>query len=378
MRHRLIDDALRERLHQRPDQRVVLLGAGFDTRAFRLTGGRWLELDQPALIALKEQILPVAQAPNPLQRIAIDFATDTLADKLAPWAGERDVVVVMEGVSMYLQPAQWQQTAHTLRQLLPGHLLLCDLIDTVFVRRHGRKLRRALQEVGAEFAPAFDDPAAMVAGLGYRPQAMWSIVGTAVDTARCRSRAGCSIRCCARCATAIAFTPSKRCPCRRRTGRRWHRQADRQTAGAAGRPAMPAGAPVSRGGDAPRQRPHGPPPRAATPAPSLPPRCPVVAAGAPHRHRTRWATPLAPSRPSPCRGGRPPADAPCVPPTRPRPLHRTQDAQAFGRDPHGRPARHQARLECFHRHGPMRSQHETGGLRAGVASTCNLWIAPTR
>lgn len=181
MRHRLIDDALRERLRQRPDQRVLLLGAGFDTRAFRLTGGRWLELDQPALIAHKEQKLPAAQAPNPLQRLPIDFATESLADKLAPWAGERDVVVVMEGVSMYLPPPQWQQTARALRQTLPGHLLMCDLVDAVFMRRYGRKLRRAIQSIGGDFAPSLDDPAAMVAALGYRQQAAWSVVGSAAE-----------------------------------------------------------------------------------------------------------------------------------------------------------------------------------------------------
>ena len=186
MRHRLIDDALRDRLRQRADQRVLLLGAGFDTRPFRLTGGRWLELDQPALLAFKERKLPASQAPNPLQRIPIDFATELLADKLAPWAGEPDVVVVMEGVSMYLQPAQWEETARTLRLLLPGHLLLCDLIDATFIRRYSRKLRQAIRELGGDFAPALDDPAAMVTALGYRQRAAWSIVGSAVEAGALR------------------------------------------------------------------------------------------------------------------------------------------------------------------------------------------------
>lgn len=186
MRHRLIDDLLRERLREQPDQRVLVLGAGFDTRAFRLTGGRWMEVDQAAVITFKEQKLPAAQAPNPLQRIPIDFATERLEDKLAPWAGERDVVVVMEGVSMYLHPAQWQQTAQALRQCLPGHLLLCDLLDATFFRRYSRRLRKAIREIGGAFAPALDDPAAMVTGLGYRQRTATSIVGSAVDAGALR------------------------------------------------------------------------------------------------------------------------------------------------------------------------------------------------
>jgi methyltransferase (TIGR00027 family) len=181
MRHRLIDEALRARLRERADQAVLLLGAGFDTRAFRLTGGHWMELDAPSLIAFKEQKLPAAECPNPLERIPIDFATERLADKLAPWAGRRDVVVVMEGVSMYLQPAQWQQTARTLHERLPGHRLMCDLIDATFVRRYGGRLRRALRDIGGEFAPLLDDPAAMVQALGYCPREAWSIVASAVE-----------------------------------------------------------------------------------------------------------------------------------------------------------------------------------------------------
>jgi O-methyltransferase involved in polyketide biosynthesis len=60
MRHRIIDEALRDRFRQRADQRVLLLGAGFDTRAFRLTGGRRLELDQPAVLAFN--LFPAVEA----------------------------------------------------------------------------------------------------------------------------------------------------------------------------------------------------------------------------------------------------------------------------------------------------------------------------
>src|SRR5688572_11483097 len=41
-RHRIIDDLVQEELSLRRDARVVVIGAGFDTRAFRLDGGRWL------------------------------------------------------------------------------------------------------------------------------------------------------------------------------------------------------------------------------------------------------------------------------------------------------------------------------------------------
>jgi len=50
-RHRYIDDELRRRLAANAALRVILIGCGFDSRAFRLTGGEWIELDEPPLIA---------------------------------------------------------------------------------------------------------------------------------------------------------------------------------------------------------------------------------------------------------------------------------------------------------------------------------------
>ena len=60
-RARIIDDLVRERLAVTPDLRVILIGAGFDSRAFRLKGGRWLEVDEPQVFAWKEPRLPAAE-----------------------------------------------------------------------------------------------------------------------------------------------------------------------------------------------------------------------------------------------------------------------------------------------------------------------------
>jgi methyltransferase (TIGR00027 family) len=178
-RHRIIDDWLRERLSATPDLRVVLLGAGFDTRAFRLRGGRWVELDQPATIAIKEAELPAQEAPNALRRVAIDFAVDSLADKLAPWAGESPAVVVMEGVNAYLSEAELRRTLDILVRTFPGHVLICDLFTARFVRRYSGKIRRRIEELGGRFAELSDDPARTFVEAGYRRLVQVSIVDRA-------------------------------------------------------------------------------------------------------------------------------------------------------------------------------------------------------
>jgi O-methyltransferase involved in polyketide biosynthesis len=57
-RHRLIDDLLRQELIDHPDLCVVIIGAGFDSRAYRLKGGTWVELDEPQVIAYKNEGCP--------------------------------------------------------------------------------------------------------------------------------------------------------------------------------------------------------------------------------------------------------------------------------------------------------------------------------
>jgi methyltransferase (TIGR00027 family) len=180
-RHRMIDDLLRERLAANPALRVVLIGAGFDTRAFRLEGGRWTELDQPPLITRKEEILPQRSAPNALTRIPIDFARDSLLAKLGPVAGDGPSVIVLEGVSMYLTREQLRATTAVLLDLFPGHTLICDLMTRKFIERYGRGLRRRIRELGGDMAELDDDPAQVVESLGYRRRASWSIAARALE-----------------------------------------------------------------------------------------------------------------------------------------------------------------------------------------------------
>jgi methyltransferase (TIGR00027 family) len=177
-RTRIIDDWLRDRLLAEPDLRVILLGAGFDARAFRMTGGRWVELDQNAVIAIKNDILPIARAPNPLERIAINFATEKLAGKLAAFEDERPVIV-MEGVSMYLSQLQLKSTLSALKRVFPQHTLICDLVTKPFFERYGADVHSRIVELGGHFAELADDPAAIIGSAGYRQLARVSMVGRA-------------------------------------------------------------------------------------------------------------------------------------------------------------------------------------------------------
>ncbi|MFC5743277.1 class I SAM-dependent methyltransferase [Dyella tabacisoli] len=179
-RARLIDDHLRRELASNPDLLVVTIGAGFDSRPFRLTGGMWLELDEPAVISYKNQRLPVADCPNRLQRIAIDFASDSLAEKLAPFSGHGSIVCVVEGVLSYLDPSASQHLVHVLRSVFPKHKLICDLMTRRFLNTYGRSMRSKISAIGATLT-AVDEPERLFDTQSYRMLYMTSISRGAIE-----------------------------------------------------------------------------------------------------------------------------------------------------------------------------------------------------
>ena len=167
-RHRIIDDLLRQELAAHPDLRVVIVGAGFDSRAYRLKDGTWIELDEPQVIAYKNERLPVADSQNELHRVAIDFSTDSVEDKLSPFASRGGpVVVVIEGVFMYLEQQAIEQLLQTLRRLFPQHKLICDLMTRRFFEKYGRTIHEKLTGMGATFKFTADNPEEIFVKNGY-------------------------------------------------------------------------------------------------------------------------------------------------------------------------------------------------------------------
>jgi methyltransferase (TIGR00027 family) len=179
-RHRIIDDWLRAAVRADSNLRIVSIGAGFDSRPYRLTGGDWVELDEPALLTLKEQRLPVTECKNPLQRIAIDFASETLRDKLAPIKTDRFCIFVFEGVFMYLEPDVIAGTLATLRELFPRHELVCDLMQRAFIDRRSGSVRDKVERLGAIIRVGHQ-PEAPLENQGYRRIARTSVVGRSME-----------------------------------------------------------------------------------------------------------------------------------------------------------------------------------------------------
>ena len=180
-RHRVIDDFLRNELSTNPRLRVVLIGAGFDSRAYRLKGGSWIELDEPQVIEYKNERLPISKSENELQRIPIDFGTESLEEKLLPFSTSEPVVFVIEGVFMYLDQLVIIELLQTLQKLFPRHKVICDLMTREFFEKYGKTMHEKLTGMGASFKFTVASPEELFETNGYKLTEKISIVESAVN-----------------------------------------------------------------------------------------------------------------------------------------------------------------------------------------------------
>jgi len=124
-RHRYIDDCLATALHG-PVAQVVLLGAGYDTRAYRfassLHGRPVFELDVPATSRRKARIVEEHARELPhanVRRVEIDFVSGNIEEALIAAGFQRDArtFFVWEGVAMYLPRSAVKDTLARIRDL---------------------------------------------------------------------------------------------------------------------------------------------------------------------------------------------------------------------------------------------------------------------
>jgi methyltransferase (TIGR00027 family) len=101
----IIDDYIRQAIAAGVDT-ILNLGAGLDTRPYRIdlpNSLRWIEVDFPHMIELKEQRLAGEKPSCRLERIKLDLTDRALRRQLfadvSAWAGK--ILVLTEGVIPY-------------------------------------------------------------------------------------------------------------------------------------------------------------------------------------------------------------------------------------------------------------------------------------
>jgi len=137
LRTRHLDAAVLAALEDRTEQ-IVILGAGLDSRAYRLTRswntGRVFEVDLPPTQEYKKRKVAsaIGAPPRNLSYVPIDFTKESLEEVL-PLSGYRSgakTLFIWEGVTMYLPKAAIQSTlAFVARHAGPGSSVIFDYQD---------------------------------------------------------------------------------------------------------------------------------------------------------------------------------------------------------------------------------------------------------
>ncbi|MEH1166494.1 SAM-dependent methyltransferase [Micromonospora sp. CPCC 205539] len=181
IRTRWFDDFIGDACGGTPAQ-VVALGAGLDTRWYRLPwsdGTTLFELDQASLLAYKVDRLHDVPVPASAQRHIVPVAfddTDGWVDALsaAGFDPGRPTVWFGEGLLFYLpEPLAHRLLSRAADLSVPGSRLAVDLIGTgIFSFPYTQEFLRRLREANSPWRFGTDDPAGFVAGTGWQVDAV--------------------------------------------------------------------------------------------------------------------------------------------------------------------------------------------------------------
>jgi methyltransferase (TIGR00027 family) len=176
IRTRFFDDFLQRVTGQDAIRQVVLMAAGLDMRAFRLTWPertQLFELDQPQVLEYKEQVLTAAGAQPTCERktIAVDLTAAWRESLLtAGFHMSHSSVWLLEGFLLYLPQEQIAYLLDDITSLaVPGSWLGFDIINgAILTSPWTRPWVETLANAGTPWIGTIDDPEADLSARGWQ------------------------------------------------------------------------------------------------------------------------------------------------------------------------------------------------------------------
>jgi len=157
----VMDEIIQRAIARDGVQTVINLAAGLDARPYRLElprALRWIDVDLPAMQTYKREALAAETPRCALEWVPADLADGTARRAvLARVAAEPGpVLVITEGLLIYLEPAQVGALARDLHACRPLVWWVTDLAAPILVKRMERTWGQSLAAGGApfKFAPA--------------------------------------------------------------------------------------------------------------------------------------------------------------------------------------------------------------------------------
>jgi len=147
MRARKYDLLCMEFLQEYPDGLILSLGAGFDTRFWRLGGKglKYMELDLPAVIQAKKQLLEEKITYKLMEESVLD---ERWIQKLKKVQSEH-ILFVAEGLFMYLPREQVIQTLIRMADSFAASRIVMEVIAEKYTRGFRKKMVERKMRKGA-------------------------------------------------------------------------------------------------------------------------------------------------------------------------------------------------------------------------------------
>ena len=135
----VLDAQIKAFLEKTPDAVVLNLGAGLDTRGYRLGGGaaRWYDVDLPPVAALRKKAL---MQNDKTEVVAASVLDSAWLDGIK-YASPDRVLIVAEGLLMYFAQCDVKRIVEMLADKFPGAQMLFDVVHHFFVNK----------KIGSEF-----------------------------------------------------------------------------------------------------------------------------------------------------------------------------------------------------------------------------------
>jgi methyltransferase (TIGR00027 family) len=142
-------------------EQLVLLGAGFDTRAYRfadrLRGARVFEVDHPLTSAEKRRRSQrlAERPPAHLTHVPVDFVDESLEERLAAsgFDATRRTLFLWEGVTMYLTADAVDATLALVARTAKGSSIVFDYVHRSLLDAPDDEQQRMLARVRASGEP---------------------------------------------------------------------------------------------------------------------------------------------------------------------------------------------------------------------------------
>lgn len=152
---------------------VLDLAAGLDARPWRLSlpsALRWIDADLPDMIEYKMSILAGERAACVYQPVRVDLADGVARRELLRTVGAsaKRVLVLTEGLLIYLQPEQVTNLARDLHDIPPMHLWLTDLASPGLLAMMEKNWAPAVRAGNAPFLFGPADGPTFFGALGWR------------------------------------------------------------------------------------------------------------------------------------------------------------------------------------------------------------------